>query len=83
MNKTIKDSCATCFGNPNKFQTFEPVGYGQVQIRDNRSDKHRPLESHGIVAVFPVMGGQFATYQSRDEAVKLARKIVRYLNKQP
>lgn len=79
MNKTRKLGGATLYGRDDKFQTYE-LGYGQVQIRDNRPDASRKPEIHGIVMVFPTMGGGFSTYQGHKQAKKLARKVVRLLN---
>jgi len=71
---------AICYGDPMKFQTYEPKSGGQIQIRDRRPDKHRAPEERGVVAIFPTLGGGMTTYQSHDEAKKLARRIVKLLN---
>lgn len=78
-NKTRVSDGVTYYGNPAAFETYER-GYGDVQIRDNRPDKHRKPERHGVVFNLPTIGGQFATYQLPSQAVRLARKIVRMLN---
>ncbi len=66
------------YGNPKAFETYErPYG---AHIVDNRPDKHRTPERHGVVMTFPTLGGGMATYQCQKEAVRLARKVVRMLN---
>jgi hypothetical protein len=79
MNKLTKCGTVKEYGMTSKFQTYEPQ-WGAVQIRDNRPDKHRKPERHGCVVVLPVLGGQYATYQTTSEAKRLARRIVRFLN---
>lgn len=78
-NKVRVCSGVTYYGNPVAFETYER-GYGDVQIRDNRPDRFRKPERHGVVFNLPTLGGGFATYQCYREAVRLARKVVRMLN---
>jgi hypothetical protein len=69
MNKLEKTGRAKLYGQAVKFQTYESPGT-EVQIRTPK----------GVVVMLPTMGGQFATRQNKREAVRLARKIVRFLN---
>lgn len=56
----------------------------EIQLRDSRSSLATRAtacgQARGIVAVFPTMGGQWATYQGRSEAKALAYRIAYALN---
>jgi hypothetical protein len=49
-----------------------------VQLRDSRKLCDRGEQ--GIVAVFPTVGCGYTTWQDHDQAVRLARRIVKLLN---
>lgn len=70
------------YGKGKRFSTYE-LGYG-VQIRDNRPAHLMGCKAvsgpQGIVMVLPTMGGGYGTCQIQPQAVRLARKVVRFLN---
>lgn len=72
------------FYKKKRFSTYE-LPY-QIQIRDNSTKPNQFTAFHGqsvgIVAVMQTMGGGFTTSQGHSDAVKLARKICRLLNKE-
>ena len=51
-------------------------GHCNVSIRDGEA---KPGFGD-VVAVFPTMGGQWATYQSHADAIKMAKKMVKFMN---
>jgi hypothetical protein len=65
-----------------RFSTYE-LSYS-VQVRDNKPaaqvGKCAMPGAQGIVMVFPTIGAGYATCQSPRQAVRLARKVVRFLN---
>lgn len=70
------------YGKGKRFSTYE-LPYS-VQVRDNKPasqiGKCILPGAQGVVMTFPTLGGGYATCQSSRQAVRLARKVVRFLN---
>jgi len=76
----IKHMKQTEYYKNKRFSVFSK-GYGEVQLRDNKTHPKGNGMRIGTVAVFNTMGGQFATFQTHQEGLRLAKKIARLLNK--
>jgi len=59
-----------------RYTVYAPTGCLIPQLRDDRAN------GLGIIAVAPTIGGQWATSQGRDQAVRFLRKVARLLNNQ-
>lgn len=64
-----------------RFSVYDP-GYCGCQLRDNRASLAPGYSgTQSIIAVFPTIGGGFATGQTHRQAVRLAKRLARALNK--
>lgn len=57
--------------------TVYDKGYGDVTIRDGKATD---AGFGDVVAVFPIMGGQRAAHQNHVEALRLAKKLAKFMN---